>query len=54
MRTNKPALLFVRNVALFVAAPFVGLAYALAFPVVGFVTLVWMAARMARERPVAA
>jgi hypothetical protein len=30
-----------RNIALFLAAPFIGLAYIIAFPVVGF----WMIAR---------
>ena len=34
--TNNPALHFARNVALFTAAPFVGLAYILLAPVVGF------------------
>lgn len=34
-----------KNVALFLAAPFIGLAYLLAFPVVGFALLVWVAAK---------
>lgn len=43
-----------RNVLLFVAAPFVGLAYALAFPVVGAGALVWFGVRAAWKRPVTA
>ena len=39
---------FVRNVLLFTAAPFVGLAYVLAFPLVGLGMLAWMALRPAR------
>jgi len=35
----------VRNVALFFAAPFIGLAYLLAFPFVGFALLAWVAAK---------
>ena len=46
-----------KNVALFFAAPFVGLAYLLAFPVVGFALLLWMVAKAvmnnAKARPVA-
>ena len=46
-----------KNVALFFAAPFVGLAYLLAFPVIGFALLLWMAAKAvmnnAKARPVA-
>jgi NADH:ubiquinone oxidoreductase subunit 3 (subunit A) len=38
-----PALRYARNVALFVLAPFIGLAYALAFPFVGLGMLAWMA-----------
>lgn len=34
-----------RNVALFVLAPFVGLAYAVAFPLVGLAMLVYMAVK---------
>ena len=34
-----------KNVALFLAAPFIGLAYLLAFPVVGFALLAWVAAK---------
>ncbi len=44
----------VKNVALFFAAPFVGLAYAIAFPVVGAGALVWFAVRAASKRPATA
>lgn len=40
--TNE-GLRFVKNVALFLAAPFIGLAYILAFPIVGLGMLVWTA-----------
>ena len=43
-----------KNVALFIAAPLIGLAYALAFPFVGAGALVWMAVRAVRNRPAAA
>ncbi len=46
-----------KNVALFLAAPFIGLAYLLALPVVGFALLAWVAAKAvmtnAKARPVA-
>jgi hypothetical protein len=46
-----------KNVALFLIAPFVGLAYLLAFPVIGFGMLAWVAAKAVRKsdtaRPVA-
>lgn len=46
-----------KNVALFLAAPFIGLAYLLAFPVVGFALLAWVAAKAVmksdKARPVA-
>ncbi|MBE0619510.1 MAG: hypothetical protein IH605_02850 [Burkholderiales bacterium] len=46
-----------KNVALFLGAPFVGLVYLLAFPVVGFALLAWIAAKAvmnnAKARPVA-
>ena len=48
------ALRFARNVALFVAAPFIGLAYALAFPFVGLGALAWLAVRALRDRREAA
>ncbi len=45
----------VANIALFFAAPFIGLAYLLAFPVVGFALLAWVAAKAvmnnAKARP---
>jgi len=47
----------VRNVALFFAAPFIGLAYLLTFPVVGLVMLAWFAGKAAMKnekvRPIA-
>ena len=43
-----------RNVALFLAAPFIGLAYAIALPFVGAGALVWLGIRAARTRPAAA
>jgi hypothetical protein len=47
----------VKNVALFLAAPFIGLAYLLAFPVIGLGLLAWMAAKAVmksdKARPVA-
>ena len=36
---------FLKNVALFLAAPFIGLLYALALPIVGAAALAWMAVR---------
>lgn len=39
-----------RNVALFIAAPFVGLLYALAMPLVGFGALMWFAAKALASR----
>lgn len=47
----------VKNVALFLAAPFFGLAYLLAFPLIGFGMLLWVAAKAVmkseKARPVA-
>lgn len=44
IRTPRTAAVrYARNVALFVLAPFIGLAYALAFPFVGLGMLAWMA-----------
>jgi hypothetical protein len=34
-----------KNIALFLVAPFIGLAYLLAFPAIGFGMLVWIAAK---------
>jgi len=45
----KTAARAVRNVVLFFAAPFVGLAYALAFPFVGVGMLAWWAVRAATK-----
>jgi hypothetical protein len=46
-----------KNIGLFLIAPFVGLAYLLSFPVIGFGMLVWMAAKAVmksdKARPVA-
>jgi hypothetical protein len=42
-----------RNVALFVAAPFVALAYILVFPLVGLAALAWIAFRATPEPRVA-
>ena len=46
-----------RNIALFLAAPFIGLAYLLAFPVVGLGMIVWIAGKAImkneKARPVA-
>ena len=46
-----------KNVALFFLAPFIGLAYLLAFPLIGFGMLAWVAAkavmRNEKARPVA-
>ena len=41
---------FVKNVALFFAAPFVGLAYILAFPIVGLGMLAWTAMQAQQKR----
>jgi hypothetical protein len=47
----------VKNVALFFAAPFIGLAYLVAFPFVGFAMLAWIAGKAAmksdKARPIA-
>ena len=40
----------LKNIALFIAAPFVGLAYMLAFPFVGLGMLAWMGAQAAARR----
>jgi len=41
---------FLKNVALFFAAPFVGLAYILAFPIVGLGMLAWMAIQAQKKK----
>jgi CheY-like chemotaxis protein len=40
----------LKNIALFIAAPFVGLAYMLAFPFIGLGMLAWMGAQAAARR----
>lgn len=40
----------VKNIALFLAAPFVGLAYILAFPIVGLGMLAWMGIQAQRKK----
>jgi len=51
MRTlhTNTALAAVKNVTLFVAAPFVALAYIVAFPLVGLGMIAWYAARAAAK-----
>ena len=44
---------FAKNVALFVAAPFIGLAYAAAFPFVAVGMLAWYGVCAARKRAAA-
>ena len=41
---------FVKNVALFLAAPFVGLAYILTFPIVGLGMLAWMGIQAQKKK----
>jgi CheY-like chemotaxis protein len=41
---------FIKNLALFLAAPFVGLAYILAFPIVGLGMLAWMAIQAQKKK----
>jgi CheY-like chemotaxis protein len=41
----------LKNIALFLAAPFVGLAYILAFPIVGLAMLAWTGAKAAARNP---
>jgi CheY-like chemotaxis protein len=45
-----PAVRFVKNIALFLAAPFVGLAYILAFPIVGLGMLAWTAIQAQKKK----
>ena len=49
-RRARNASRFLKNVALFFAAPFVGLAYILAFPVVGLGMLAWMAIQAQKKK----
>jgi hypothetical protein len=46
----RPIIPFLKNVGLFFAAPFVGLAYVIAFPFVGAGLLLWRAAKALRKR----
>jgi CheY-like chemotaxis protein len=46
------ALLFAKNVGLFIAAPFIGLAYVMAFPFIGLGLLVWLALKPRGHRGV--
>ena len=48
------AVRFAKNVALFLAAPFIGLAYAAAFPFVAVGMIAWYGVRAARKRAGAA
>ena len=52
--TPNRALRFIKNVALFLAAPFVGLAYILAFPIVGLGMLAWTAIQAQKKKSEAA
>jgi hypothetical protein len=50
--TERSALRFAKNIALFFAAPLVGLAYALAFPLIGIGMLAWHGGQaLARRSP---
>jgi CheY-like chemotaxis protein len=49
-RAPSPALRFIKNVALFLAAPFVGLAYILTFPIVGLGMLAWTAIEAQKKK----
>lgn len=44
------AVRFIKNVALFLAAPFVGLAYILAFPIIGLGMLAWTAIQAQKKK----
>jgi CheY-like chemotaxis protein len=49
-RASNPAVRFIKNVALFLAAPFVGLAYILTFPIVGLGMLAWTAIQAQKKK----
>jgi len=49
-----PIIRFIKNVALFLAAPFIGLAYILAFPIVGLGMLAWTAMQAQKKAAEAA
>ncbi len=48
------AVRFIKNIALFLAAPFVGLAYILTFPIVGLGMLAWTAMQAQKKKSEAA
>ena len=45
VKTETTAGTHLKNIALFFAAPFVGLAYIMAFPLIGLCMLVWLAGK---------
>jgi hypothetical protein len=47
--TATNVLRYARNLALFAAAPFIGLVYVLAFPLVGAVALAWVGFKALRN-----
>lgn len=49
-RAPNPVLRFIKNVALFLAAPFVGLVYILTFPIVGLGMLAWTAMQAQQKK----
>jgi hypothetical protein len=49
-RATRKIAMFVKNVALFLAAPFVGLVYALLFPFIGLGMLGWMGVKALANR----
>jgi CheY-like chemotaxis protein len=49
-----PVVRFIKNVALFLAAPFIGLAYILTFPIVGLGMLAWTAIQAQKKKSEAA
>lgn len=50
--TRSSAGLLAKNVALFIAAPFIGLAYVVALPFIGLALLGWVAVKAMMHRPV--
>ena len=51
VETRSSAALFAKNVGLFIAAPFIGLAYVVAMPFVGLGLLGWLAVKAIVHRP---
>ena len=49
-RATNPVVRFIKNVALFLVAPFVGLAYILTFPIVGMGMLAWTAIQAQKKK----